>query len=187
MKIIKDFKDWKVNEQIEMTLALVKVSRIEQEARLHDNIVSLLNIQAAFELESSQVYRAIACWCNKEGRPAATTYYMNAADEELKHYVKVYEYLFDKNSDGVVAQIPQVKNSYTNITDVLEASLKHEMEVSTRWTCIADAALELKDHDTYALAQWFLKEQIEEENKFRNLLEKVRMDMPDYEIEKLFQ
>lgn len=183
---IKKYKNWKLNEQVETSLALVKVTRVEQVSRLSEPIVKILNAQASLELESSQIYRAMACWLNKNGWPEATNYYMKSADEELNHYVKIYNYLFDKNSDGVVLPVNQVKLDYTDIVNIVEASLMHEMRISGQWNEIANAALELKDNDTYAMAQWFLKEQIEEEEKFRKKLEKIRLDMPKYEIDKLF-
>jgi ferritin len=40
---------------------------------------------------------------------------------------------------------------------------------------------------TYEFSQWFIKEQVEEEEKFRNFIFKMNLDMPDYEIDDMFK
>lgn len=162
-------------------------SGIEDKARLSDKIVKLLNKQIQNELESSQIYKAMACWLDEEGWPDATKYFFKAGQEELTHMDKIYDYLFLKNCRAVVPTSPEVKGEYKDIQEVVESSLDHEMKVSEQWAEISNEALAEKDNDTYHFAEWFVKEQQEEEEKFRDFLFKMRLDMPKYEIEKLFK
>ena len=159
---------------------------IEDKSRLSENIVKLLNEQIKNELDSSQLYRAMSCWLDEEGWLGAAKYYFGSAKEELVHMDKIYEYLFDKNCRALVPSSTDVENDYKDIKSIVEESLEHEMSVTKMWNDIANAAMDEKDNDTYALSQWFLKEQIEEEDKFRSFLFKMRLNMPDYEIDEMF-
>lgn len=159
---------------------------IEDAPRLSENITSLLNTQIKNELISSQIYRGMSCWLDDKGWINASKYYFNSSSEELKHMDKIYEYIFDKNARALTPSCPEVKNDFVDIKTIVEESLNHEMLVTGMWNNIANESLAEKDNDTYALAQWFLKEQIEEEDKFRSFLFKMRLDMPKYEIEEMF-
>lgn len=161
-------------------------SNLVDKARLSESIVKMLNEQIKIELESSQLYRAMSCWLDKEGWISASKYFYKSAQEELTHMEKVYEYLFEKNCTAKTPACDMVKESYEDIKNILDESLEHEIKITKNWNDIADKALEEKDNDTYALAQWFLKEQKEEENKFRDIIFKARLDMPDWKIEELF-
>jgi len=161
-------------------------SGLEDEARLKESIVKLLNEQIKNELESSQIYRAMSCYLDDIGLIEASKYYFKSADEELKHMNKIYEYLFEKNCKAKTPECPSVKESYKDIYELVEESLKHEILVTKNWNDIANEALKEKDNDTYCLSQWYLTEQIEDEGKFRDLMFKIRLDMPKWKIEELF-
>lgn len=159
---------------------------IEDKPRLTDKVTKLLNEQIKNELESSQIYRSMSCWTDDKGWIGASKYYFNSAKEELTHMDKLYEYLFDKNCKAVVPTVSDVDKDFKDIKTIVQTSLDHEIKVTEQWNEIANTALAEKDNDTYALAQWYLKEQIEEEDKFRNFLYKIRLDMPKYEIDEMF-
>ena len=160
--------------------------RIVDVTRLSESVLAILNDQIKNELHSSQIYRGMSCWLNDAKWPAGTKLFFKYADEELTHMSKIYEYIFDRNCTAVVALCEPVKSDFADIREVVEASLEHEIEVTNNWEGIATLAKEEGDNTTYEFAQWFLKEQVEEEDKFRTILEKMDLDMPKYEIDKLF-
>ena len=129
----------------------------------------------------------MSCWLDDEGWVEGAKYFFKSAQEELTHMDKVYNYLFDRN---VVAKVPvteEVKQEFETIRGVVEASLAHEIEVSKQWEEISKDAKEENDNTTFEFAQWFLKEQVEEENKFRDMLDRMNLDMPKYEIDDMFE
>lgn len=160
---------------------------IENEGRLSSGISKILNDQIKNELMSSQIYRGISCWLDNAGWIDAAKYYFKSAQEELTHMDKIYQYLFDRNVIAIVPVTDVVKQNFDNIREVVEESLKHEILVSRQWEEIARIAKEENDSTTFEFAQWFLKEQVEEENKFRDVLDKMNLDMPKYEIDELFK
>ena len=79
-----------------------------------------------------------------------------------------------------------IKQSFKSIREVLEDSLEHEIKVTKNTEAISELAKREGDNTTYEFAQGFLKEQVEEE-KFRNLLFKLDLNMPDWKTDELFE
>lgn len=160
---------------------------VESEYRLSEEIVKILNDQIKNELMSSQIYRGMSCYLDETGWVDASKYFFKAAQEELTHMDKIYQYIFERNSLAVVPVTEEVKQKFETIREVVEESLKHEIEVTKNWENIAESADKAGDNTTYEFAQWFLKEQVEEENKFRDMLDKINLDMPKWRIDELFK
>jgi ferritin len=129
------------------------------------------------------MYRAMACWLDDQKWPASTNTFFKYADEEFTHMNKIYQYLFDKNCKAVVPTSDEQKQEFKDIKDMIEVALQHEMDVTKNWEDISTLSKEENDNTTYEFAQWFLKEQIEEEDKIRTIIEKIDLDMPKYEID----
>ena len=160
---------------------------VEKEGRLSEKITKILNEQIKNELMSSQIYRGMTCWLDNDGWIEAPKYYFKSAQEELTHQDKIYQYLFDRNVLAEVPIIEEVKQKFESIREVVEDSLKHEIEVSKQWEEISKVAKEENDSTTFEFAQWFLTEQIGEENKFRDMLDKMNMDLPKWRTDEFFK
>jgi ferritin len=175
------------NKNMEKIVPFSLFEGIENEGRLSEKITKILNDQIKNELQSSQIYRGMTCWLDNAGWNDAAKYFFKSSQEELIHMDKIYQYLFDKNVMAKVPTTEEVKQKFESIREVVEESLKHEIEVTKKWEEISKSAEEDNDNTTYEFAQWFLKEQTEEENKFRDVLDKMNLDLPKYEIEYLFK
>ena len=197
--MITQLNKWrKINEEVETpaeekseekteTTDAPKSGAIEQVGRLSDAITSILNTQIKNELMSSQLYLGMTCFLDDKGWIGASKYYFKTAKEELNHMNKIYDYLFDRNVKAVVPTTDEVKQEFAGIREILESSLEHEIEVTKNWNDISEKAKAEGDNTTYEFAQWFLTEQVEEENKFREILFKLDLDMPDWKIDELFE
>ena len=58
---------------------------------------------------------------------------------------------------------------------MFEEALAHEEKVTARIHDMASLALELKDHATYNFLQWFIAEQVEEEETAMDMVQKFKM------------
>lgn len=197
--MITQLNKWrKINEEVETpaeekseekteTTDASKSGAIAQVGRLSDEITAILNTQIKNELMSSQLYLGMTCFLDDKGWIGASKYYFKTAKEELNHMNKIYDYLFDRNVKAVVPTTDEVKQEFAGIREILESSLEHEIEVTKNWNDISEKAKAEGDNTTYEFAQWFLAEQVEEENKFREILFKLDLDMPDWKIDELFE
>ena len=174
MKKLKTFSSFSVNENI------------EYEKRLTQPIIDILNQQIKNELESSQIYRGMSTWLDDKGYNEMSKYFFKSGQEELVHMDKIYNYLFDKNCKPIVPVVGQVKQEFKDVREVLEESLKHEIFITEALEKIANLSISEKDNTTYQFIQWFLNENVEEENKWKEILFKID-DMPKYQIDNTFK
>lgn len=100
---------------------------------------------------------------------------------------KIYQYLFDRNVLAKVPTLDEVQQEFTDIREIVELSLEHEIQVTKNWDNISNLSKAQGDNTTYEFAQWFLKEQIEEEDKFRDILFKLNLEMPKWKVDELFE
>lgn len=87
------------------------------------------------------------------------------AQEEYSHAVKIMNYLLARNYPPSFHPIEAVKTSvFKTPADVFTVAFEHEQKVSASFQSIAEQCSLEHDHTTYAFIQWFLQEQVEEED-----------------------
>lgn len=141
---------------------------------LSKNLLEKLNEQVNFEFYSSYVYLAMAAYAESIDLSGFANFFRVQAKEELAHAMKFYDYIFQKNGNVTLKLIEEPNNKFENAIDLFSAGYAHEQMVTKRIYELADLAFEEKEHATISLLQWFIDEQVEEENNFNALLKKVR-------------
>ena len=177
----------KRDDDVEIITEEAKKNSIEQKPRLSKVITNILNTQIGNELYSSQIYRSFSAWLDDKGWIGGSELFFKYADEELGHMSKIYKYLYEKNAKAIVPNVKNVPLEFTDVRDLLEKALEHEMKVTKNWNDIANKAKSEDDNDTYSFALGYVNEQREEEEKIRNILFSVDLDMPKWKIDELFK
>jgi len=158
-------------------------SKIELVPQLKPEVYNILNKQIFNEFQSAQIYFGMSSCADNRGLSNFGKLFLKYGHEEMTHMKKIHEYLMDKNCKPVIPSLPEVKQEYIDIRDILTTALEHEIQVTANWNAIAETALKVSDHTTYHLSKWFLEEQIEEENKFRDLLDLLDNGTPVWFLE----
>lgn len=159
------------------------VDKIE---KLSNNIKQLLITQIHNELKTSQQYKQNASWMDANSFIGGQKIFLKWSNEEIEHMNNIYAYLFDQNCKIVVPEKElYVKIDFANTKEVFEETLKLEMTNTEQWRNIALESKNSADFQTYAFAEGYLKEQIEEENKVRNILFKINLGIPNWELDEL--
>lgn len=132
----------------------------------------LLTDQVYLEANASSNYLAMASWCEITGYTGAATYFFNQSDEERQHMLKIIHFL---NGRGMSVQIqgtkaPQI--TYKSLESILKMALKNEQAVTAAISKIVDCASKEKNHIIFTFLQWFVTEQMHEEEKFETILQK---------------
>lgn len=141
---------------------------------LSENLLKHLNDQVNFEIYSSYSYLAMASYCESIDLSGFANFFKVQSQEELFHAMKLYDYIFQKNGVVTLKQIEKPIGNFENIINVFETGYEHEQIVTSRLYKIADIATEEKEHATLSLLNWFINEQVEEENTFNTILKKIK-------------
>ena len=88
--------------------------------------------------------------------------------------MKFYDYVFQKGGTIVLGEIDKPKDTYKDVVEVFETGLAHEELVTKKIYSIMDIAVAQKEHATISFLNWFVDEQVEEEDNFTTILKKVK-------------
>lgn len=132
----------------------------------------LLNEQITHELASSHLYLGMAAYCDDLQLKGMAAWFYGQADEEREHARRIMTYVMDRDHQVTLGALPSVATSYPSPKAAFEAALAHEVLVTSLIYAIAQEAASKNDHTTYSFIQWFLDEQVEEEEQVRAILAK---------------
>ena len=135
----------------------------------------LLNQQVNKEFYSAYLYLEFSNYFKAKGLDGFANWYMIQAQEERDHAMLFYTYLQNQNQTVTLEAIDKPEPSITCHMDVLKAGLAHEEYVTSLINGIYSAAYDVKDFRTMQFLDWFIKEQMEEEDNATTLISKYEM------------
>lgn len=157
--------------------------------KISKKMVKALNEQISWESYASNFYLSAASWCEITGYEGAAKFFYAQSDEERQHMLKFVHYL---NSIGIPAEISAIKQPPKNLKSLeafCKTALQNEQTVTKLIHKMVDLSQKEKDHNTYNFLQWFVTEQVEEENTFDTILQKFtllgRDKLAIHEIDKI--
>ncbi len=134
-----------------------------------------LNKHMNLELFSANLYLSMSSCANEMGLKGAANWFMVQYREEMVHFMKFYQYLVDQGINISIPASKAVPNSYKSLLDMFEKTYKHEQLITGCINDLTEQAVQEKDHATQIFMQWFVTEQIEEENNDRDIIAKLKI------------
>ncbi|ABK99310.1 ferritin [Pelobacter propionicus] len=134
-----------------------------------------LNKHMNLELYSAHLYLSMASCANNLGLKGAANWFTVQYREEMTHFFKFYGYLTEQGETVSLTASKAVPNSYATLLEMFEKTLAHEQLITKCINSLSEQAVQEKDHATQIFLQWFVTEQIEEENNDRDLIAKLKM------------
>ena len=134
-----------------------------------------LNGQMNAELYSAYLYLAMAAYYEDKDLPGFANWMRVQAQEEMTHAMKFYDYLVQRGARVVLDTIEKPPFEWESPLNVSEHVLEHEKKVTGLINDLVNLAMEEKDHATNNFLQWYVAEQVEEEESVGSVLQKVRL------------
>jgi ferritin len=134
-----------------------------------------INDQIKKEEYSSRLYLAMASWCQKNGYQGAAAFLYTHSDEERLHQLKFVHYLNDRNGYSILQEIEKPPQDFKSLHKMFEEVLKHEQYITASINDLYHLCTTEKDYTTANFLQWFITEQLEEENLVNGILDKMAL------------
>lgn len=131
----------------------------------------LINEQIKNELESAYLYWAMEAYFRKEGWDGFGQWMRVQATEELSHAEKFYHYLNERGSPVELKNLNILKTSWSSVTETFQDAYKHEQFITSKINDLVKFAREENDNASYAMLQWFVNEQVEEESNASKIVQ----------------
>mgnify|MGYP000933572948 CR=1 FL=1 len=148
---------------------------------LNEKIEAAISDQINYELHSAYLYFGMAAAMEDLSYPGIAHWMRTQANEEMFHAVKLFDYVYSRDGKVSLPAVEKVPSEYANPLVAFEAAYKHEQSVTARFNKWYELCLAEKDHVTGSFLQWFINEQIEEEDSVRTIVDRLKriIDNPD--------
>ncbi len=138
-------------------------------SKLYDN----LNEQMNFELESAYIYATMSAYLDDLNMKGMTHFIDEQVKEEVEHAEKIKDFLQETGYVIKYRPLDPGDGNFDSILAVFAKALEHEKVVTARIHDLVDEAKAENDQRVLNLLTWFVDEQIEEEDTFGILVERL--------------
>ncbi|MBT3193191.1 MAG: ferritin [Verrucomicrobia bacterium] len=142
---------------------------------ISDKMTEALNDQINKELYSSYLYLSMSSYAAHIGLPGVANWFYVQAQEELSHVERFYAYINSQGQRVILGAIEKPESDFTSALAMFEAALEHEQFVTGRVNDLVNLAVEERDHASQIFLQWFVTEQVEEEENASDIIAKLRL------------
>ena len=142
---------------------------------MNEKIHQLLNQQINKELYSAYLYVDIANFYDELDLDGYANYYMIQAQEERDHALLFLKYMQNNGLKVTLEAIDKPDKTYSSILDPLEAAAEHERYVTSLINAIYHECYEDRDYRTMKFLDWFVDEQMEEEDNADSMINRYKL------------
>lgn len=142
---------------------------------LKPRIVDLMNEQIVLEIHSAHLYYAMSSWFDEQGLEGYAHWYYIQGKEELDHAMILFNYLETVGERPLIGTIEGPDHEFADVKDILEKTYEHEQFITKSINEIYDAAMEENDYASKPVLDWFVAEQIEEEDNTSSNLDRYEL------------
>ena len=134
--------------------------------RLHNAV----NAQVNAELWSAYLYLAMSLDAEAKGYKGVANWFYVQFQEEQAHARIFMNYLNSRDAKVELLPIEGVPSSWESVLDMFKQTLEHEKKVTSLINNLAAIANEDRDFASINRLNWFIDEQVEEEESARDMI-----------------
>lgn len=134
-----------------------------------------INKQTNAELWSGYLYLSMSVHFANKGLPGFANWFKVQFKEEQDHAHKLMNYLISKGNRVELQPIDKVETSWDSLLHAFEVTLEHEKIVTSLINELVALARKENDYATENMLQWFVSEQVEEEETAQGMIDGLRL------------
>ena len=134
-----------------------------------------INAQINAELWSAYLYLSMSMAAADKGLKGVANWFAIQFKEEQDHAQIFINYLLSRGGRVKLASIADVETEWDNALAMFEQTLEHEKKVTSLIHNLCAIAAEERDVATANRLNWFVDEQVEEEENARDIIDQLRM------------
>jgi len=140
-----------------------------------------LNGQVNAELYSSYLYLSMSAYFESLKLRGFANWMRVQAQEEVVHAMKIYDHIIERGGRVILPAVEAPPTEWDSPLAVFEQVYSHEQKVTGLINDLVDLATSENDPATKSFLQWFVDEQVEEEDSANQVLQKLKLvgEAPD--------
>jgi ferritin len=142
---------------------------------LSEKMRDALNTQCNAEFYSSYLYLSMSAYFHSINLRGFANWMRVQAQEELVHAIKFYDCVNGRGGRTTLRAVEGPPSEWKSPLAIFEHAYEHERMVSGRINNLVNLALEEHDHAATTFLQWFVNEQVEEEDSANDVVQKLKL------------
>jgi len=140
-----------------------------------EKLKAALDEHVSAEIAAANLYLAMSADFESKAYKGFARWMRVQFNEEMAHALKVVDYMLTRGATIVWKDAKAPATSYGSPLETFEKTLAHEKEVTARVHRLYHLAAAEGDTATQVFLQWFVTEQVEEEARVTEIVDKIRM------------
>ena len=140
-----------------------------------EKINEIINEQINKEFYAGYLYLSMSAHLKELGLFGFATWLRDHAKEEVEHGLKLLDYLLERNSFVTLKQISMPSFEFNGVLSVFNLLYEHERCITKSVMEIAKLAEDECDRKTLTFIDWFIEEQVEEEQNVKNIIKRLEL------------
>jgi ferritin len=141
---------------------------------LSENMSRAMNVQVNREFYSSYLYLSMSAFFESLGLKGMASWMRVQAGEELVHAMKMYDYIVCEGGRANMLAVESPKFSWSSPEEAFQQVWDHERAVTGLIRNLMNVAIMDNDDSAKRFLQWYVNEQVEEEESSDNVLKNVK-------------
>ena len=137
---------------------------------LSKNLYKAMNAQVNAELWSAYLYLAMSMDAESKGYKGVANWFYVQFQEEQAHARIFMNYMNSRDAKVELLPIEGVPSSWDSVLDMFKQTLEHEKKVTALIANLAAIADDDRDFASINRLNWFVDEQVEEEESAREMI-----------------
>jgi len=134
-----------------------------------------INEQINRELYSEYLYASMRAWFARQTLNGFATWMEVQVREEHAHAMGFFTYLLDRGGRVELKAIAKPPADFKDPLDAFKQTLEHEHFITKSINELKDLAIKEKDHAFDSFLNWYVDEQVEEENNDETIIGKLNI------------
>ena len=142
---------------------------------ISEKLKAALDEHVAAEMSAAYLYLAMSADFDTKAYKGFGRWMRVQFQEEMEHALKFVDYMLLRGESVGWKDVKAPATTFGTPLEAFEATLTHEKDVTARIHKLYHLAAEEHDLATQIFLQWFVTEQVEEESRVGEIVEKVRL------------
>ncbi len=142
---------------------------------MNERVLAAFNEQINEELFSSYIYLAMAAHFEAMNLAGFASWMKLQAQEEVEHAMRLFHHINRRGGRVALKGIGEPPSDFGSPLETFEKALAHEEHITGTIHALYEMAREEKDYPAQLELQWFIEEQVEEEENAGGVVELLRM------------
>ena len=140
-----------------------------------DEVEKAINEQIQAEFQSAYLYLAMSARFDEMGLNGFAHWLRLQWEEETEHALKFYDFLLSRDGTIELFALDKPEITFETPLEAFEQVLHHEQYITGRIHELYDLATRSRDYPLQTLLNWFVDEQVEEEDSVRAVIDTLRL------------